>query len=510
MSFDSITFFLFLSIVFAAYWTLHGKTRWQNILLLVASYVFYGWWDWRFLGLILFTTLSSWTCALGMEKLGGVSGEKELKSLKGLKSASWLNAINIVTNLGILALFKYYDFFADSLNEALAGLGVTANWPLLHLVLPVGISFYTFQSLSYTIDVRRGHLRPTRDLISYASYIAFFPQLVAGPIERATRLLPQFENRRTFSNQEATEGCRMMLWGFFKKIVIADNCAITVEQIFGHYGELGTLTLLFGAMLFAFQIYADFSGYSDIAIGTARLFGIRLSPNFDQPYTATSIPDFWRRWHISLTSWFRDYVYIPLGGSRCSRLRTFGNTLVVFGMSGLWHGANWTFVAWGCYHGALFFPYNMRWIGRKRDEMELKGVEGKLRRVETKVETRVERGVETKVETGVEEKLKGVELKRWGMRVVTFLLVCIGWVLFRADSLQMAGNYLWRMASTQDFSLPPYSKSIVVYIALMLWAEWHHCVLPQRTWLRWTIYYVLAAIMLLKATQGSQFIYFQF
>lgn len=465
MTFDSITFFLFLSIVFAAYWALNGKTRWQNLLLLAASYVFYGWWDWRFLGLIIFTTLSSWACALGMR---GVEKGVERK---------WLNGVNIVVNLGILALFKYYDFFAESLNEALSGLGFTASWPLLHLVLPVGISFYTFQSLSYTIDVRRGNLRPTRNLISYATYIAFFPQLVAGPIERATRLLPQFENRRSFSNQESTEGCRLMLWGFFKKIVIADNCAITVEQIFGHYGELGTLTLLFGAMLFAFQIYADFSGYSDIAIGTARLFGIHLSPNFDQPYTATNIPDFWRRWHISLTSWFRDYVYIPLGGSRVSRIRTFVNTLIVFGLSGLWHGANWTFVAWGCYHGALFFPYNMRWIGKKRVERELKGVEN---------------------------------LKRWGERGVTFLLVCIGWVLFRADSLQMAGDYLWRIVSTLDFSLPPYSKSIVVYIALMLWAEWHHCVLPQRSWLRWTIYYALAAIMLLKATQGSPFIYFQF
>lgn len=465
MAFDSITFFLFLGIVLTTYWTLHGSTRWQNLLLLMASYVFYGWWDWRFLGLIIFTTLSSFMCAWGIGRsLSGSNGEKNLSV------ASWLNAANIIINLGILATFKYYDFFASSLNEALADLGIAASWPLLHLILPVGISFYTFQSLSYTIDVRRGALQPTSSLLNYATYIAFFPQLVAGPIERASRLLPQFEGMRNFCRVTATAGCRLLLWGFFKKIVIADNCATTVEQIFRDYESLGTLTLLYGAVLFAFQIYADFSGYSDIAIGTAKLFDLHLSPNFDRPYLATSIPDFWRRWHISLTSWFRDYVYFPLGGSRVSRARTFINTLIVFSLSGLWHGANWTFMAWGFYHGTLFFPYNMRWLKNKDYEAPWSWVSG----------------------------------------IITFLLVCVGWVLFRAESLQMAWCYLYRMFTTFDFSLSPYSKSIVLYAVLMLWAEWRHCPLPRHTWLRWLIYYALAVCMLWKATQSSQFIYFQF
>lgn len=490
MSFTSLPFFLLLSLVLALYWILQGRTRWQNLLLLAASYVFYGWWDWRFLGLILFTTLSSFGCALGMEKFGslkgskgsnGLKGSKGLKGLKGLSDlkgsngASWLNAINIVINLGILALFKYYDFFASSLNDALTGLGIEASWPLLHLVLPVGISFYTFQSLSYTIDVRRGSLQATHSLLDYATYIAFFPQLVAGPIERATRLLPQFASQRTFSNREAAEGCRLMLWGFFKKLVIADNCAITVEQVFHNYQHLGTLTLLFGAVLFAFQIYADFSGYSDIAIGTAHLFGIRLSPNFDRPYLATTIPDFWRRWHISLTSWFRDYVYFPLGGSRVSRLRTFLNTLVVFSLSGLWHGANWTFVAWGFYHGALFFPYNMRWLpGRSEADSS---------------------------------RLRAMV---WGQRAIVFLLICLGWVLFRAESISMALTYLHRLLCTFDFSLPPYSKSILLYALPMLWFEAKHCPWPHRTWLRWLCYYALIALILWKGTDGGHFIYFQF
>lgn len=464
MTFDSLVFFIFLGIVFSAYWILKGRTPWQNALLLASSYVFYGWWDWRFLGLILFTTLSSYGCALAISNCMQ-RGEKV--------KASWVNATNIIVNLAILALFKYYNFFTDSITEVLSGLGIGVSWPVLHLVLPVGISFYTFQSLSYTIDVRKGTLRATRSLLNYATYIAFFPQLVAGPIERASRLLPQFEAQRTFSYEQATAGCRMMLWGFFKKIVIADNCAITVEQIFNDYEHLGTLTLLYGAVLFAFQIYADFSGYSDIAIGTARLFGIRLSPNFDHPYFATSIPDFWRRWHISLTSWFRDYVYIPLGGSRISRRRTFLHTLIVFSLSGLWHGANWTFVVWGFYHGALFFPYNMRWI------------------------------------TNQKEKESGV-VRCWLARSMTFLLICIGWVLFRSESLPMAFHYISRMVTTLDFSIPPYSKSILLYAILMLWAEWKHCPLPRRPWLRWLIYYTLVLLMLWKATQGSQFIYFQF
>ncbi len=479
MAFDSIIFFLFLITVLTLYWMLIGRTRRQNLLLLLSSYVFYGWWDWRFLGLIIFTTVSSYGCALAIEH-----------SLRHGQShrASWANALNIVVNLGILALFKYYDFFCTSMQSLLAGLGLETDWPLLHLILPVGISFYTFQSLSYTIDVRRGTLAASHRLLDYATYLAFFPQLVAGPIERATHLLPQFEHNRTFNHQEAIEGCRLMLWGFFKKIVIADNCATTAELIFHDYDHLGSLSLLYGAMVFAFQIYADFSGYSDIAIGTARLFGIRLSRNFDCPYLATSIPDFWRRWHISLTSWFRDYVYIPLGGSRCGRWRTFANTLIIFGLSGLWHGANWTFVCWGLYHGLLFFPYNMQWLKARPNQTQGTSIVSHATEMNHVLHTIVTAG----------------------QRLLTFLLVCVGWVLFRAESIQTAGRYLWHMFTRLDFSIPPYSKSILPYVLFMLWVEWHPNCLPRRAWVRWLIYYALLLAMLWKGTAGSQFIYFQF
>ncbi|MBR5715270.1 MAG: MBOAT family protein [Bacteroidales bacterium] len=465
MAFDSIAFVLFLPLVFLTYWTLHNYRKWQNVLLLAASYVFYGWWDWRFLGLILLTTCSAYICALWVERwrLLGLS-----------KRAKAANAANCVLNLGVLGLFKYHDFFATSFNCMMEQLGLTADWPLLHLVLPVGISFYTFQALSYTIDVYRGDVRAERDWIGFATYIAFFPQLVAGPIERAHRMLPQFAAPRSFSSREAVEGCRQMLWGFVKKVVVADNCAPIVEQIFADPQSSGGSALLYGTVLFAFQIYADFSGYSDIAIGAARLFGIRLSTNFDNPYFATSIPDFWHRWHISLTSWFRDYVYIPLGGSWKGRGRTLANTVAVFSLSGLWHGANWTFVLWGFYHGLLFLPWCMGWLKRT----------------------------------------KGPDTRSFFERVpsmlLTFLLVCIGWVFFRAESISMAGTSLWRIVSHMDLSFMQYSKSIVVFIALMLAAEWWHLPWPRRRWMRWAIYYLLIGLMLWKATASTQFIYFQF
>lgn len=464
MTFDSIIFALFLPLVFVLYQLMGKSANRQNLLLLAASYLFYGWWDWRFLGLILFTTCSSYVCALVIDK--GQTGDKTNR-------ARWANILNCVLNLGILGLFKYYDFFAGSLNALLMQMGISASWPLLHLLLPVGISFYTFQSLSYTIDVYQGKIKAERNWLTYATYLAFFPQLVAGPIERAGHLLPQFGVIRSFDRKVAVEGCRLMLWGFFKKLIIADNCAEIVEKIFGHYEVAGGSALLYGAVIFAFQIYADFSGYSDIAIGTARLFGIRLSKNFDNPYFATSIPDFWRRWHISLTSWFRDYVYIPLGGSRHGRCRTLLNTLIVFTLSGLWHGANWTFLAWGFYHGLLFTPWVLGWV--KRDK-----------------------------------SLKTSPLKHWPQMLATFFLVCIGWILFRAESLSMALTCLQRMLCCPDLSFLQYSKSILLFVALMLVIEWNQRPLPQRRWMRWAIYYLLIAIILWKGTTSSQFIYFQF
>ena len=466
MAFDSITFALFLPLVFVLYWALHRRSHlWQNVLLLAASYVFYGWWDWEFLGLIMLTTWSAFLCALWVERW-----QEEGRHRRALAA----NIFNCVLNLGVLGLFKYYDFFAGSFNALMSGMGLHADWPLLHLVLPVGISFYTFQALSYTIDVYRGDIRAERDSVSLATYLAFFPQLVAGPIERAHRLLPQFNASRSFSSQEAVLGCRQMLWGFAKKIIIADNCAPIVEQIYADPTSAGGSALVYATVLFGFQIYADFSGYSDIAIGTARLFGIRLSANFDNPYFATSIPDFWRRWHISLTSWFRDYVYIPLGGSRRGRWRTWANTLLVFSLSGLWHGANWTFVLWGFYHGLLFLPWCMGWLVRDKRPDERSFVQ------------------------------------RLPAMSVTFVLVCFGWLLFRAENVATVGTILTHIVGQKDLSFMRYSKSIVFFVALMLAAEWWHLPWPRQRWMRWAVYYLFIALMLWKATASTQFIYFQF
>lgn len=342
MQFNSLEFIVFLPIVFAIYWSLNNR-RHQNVLVLAASYLFYGWWEWRFLLLIAITTACSFSSGLLIQRFCSVR--------------KWICGVNVVLNLAILAVFKYFDFFADNLHALATVLGWHIDAPTLNIVLPVGISFYTFQALSYTIDVYRGRISPTREVVDFFAYISFFPQLVAGPIERATELLPQFQRPRHFDQDRAIDGVWQMLWGAFKKMVIADNCAPLVDAIWAHPHEMGSGWLAMGVLLFAFQIYGDFSGYSDMAIGCARLFGIDLTRNFNYPYFARTIPDFWRRWHISLTTWFRDYVYIPLGGNRCAKPMVMRNVLLVWLLSGLWHGANWTFVCWGLYHAALLLFY---------------------------------------------------------------------------------------------------------------------------------------------------------
>jgi D-alanyl-lipoteichoic acid acyltransferase DltB (MBOAT superfamily) len=349
MLFNSIQFALFLPIVFLLYWFVFdrfiSKSRWQlrlqNALVVVASYVFYGWWDWRFLLLIAFTSLCSWGSGLLIGK-----------SKTGREAKTW-TTLNIVLNLLSLAIFKYYDFFVTEFAQLFH---ISTDGLLLKVILPVGISFYTFQALSYSIDVYRGKIEPTKDIIAFFAFISFFPQLVAGPIERATNLLPQFLKKREFDYDTAVDGMRQILWGLFKKIVVADNCAVYVDQVFSTYTNQTGSTLLLAAIFFTFQIYGDFSGYSDIAIGTAKLFGIRLMRNFNVPYFSRDIAEFWRRWHISLTTWFRDYVYIPLGGSRVNKAKVVRNTFIIFLVSGFWHGANWTFIAWGAYHAILFLP----------------------------------------------------------------------------------------------------------------------------------------------------------
>ena len=345
MLFNSIEFAFFLPIVFILYWfVFNKKLKTQNILLLVSSYVFYGWWDWRFLFLILFSSFIDFVLGIKLSK----SESKLNRKLLLLTS--------VAVNIGFLGFFKYYNFFAESFANAFTFFGQSINPERLNIILPVGISFYTFQTLSYTIDVYKNKLKPTTNVISFFAFVSFFPQLVAGPIERATNLLPQFYKKRTFKYVAAVDGMRQILLGLFKKIVIADNCATLVNTIFDNPENFSGSTLFVGAVLFAFQIYGDFSGYSDIAIGTARLFGFNLMKNFALPYFSRDIAEFWRRWHISLSTWFRDYVYIPLGGSRGSLSLQIRNIFIIFIVSGFWHGANWTFIVWGALHALFYIP----------------------------------------------------------------------------------------------------------------------------------------------------------
>ena len=483
MIFNSIQFALFLPIVFLLYWFVFDKwisksphqLKLQNAFVLVASYVFYGWWDWRFLILIAFTSLCSYLSGILMRE-----GEKR-RNL----TVMW---VNIVINIAILGMFKYYDFFATEFARLF---GLEGDKLLLHLILPVGISFYTFQALSYSIDIYRQKMQPTRDAVAFFAYIAFFPQLVAGPIERATNLLPQFQRRRDFDYQTALDGARQILWGLFKKMVVADTCATYVDMAFGAPAA-GSVKLM-GAVFFTFQIYGDFSGYSDIAIGTAKLFGIKLMRNFANPYFSRDIAEFWRRWHISLTTWFRDYIYIPLGGSRTTKFKVIRNTFIIFLVSGFWHGANWTFIAWGLYHAALFMPLII--LGKNRKYTDV-------------------------VATG-----------RWlpnprelGQMIFTFMLAVIGWVIFRATGIPSAIGYFKSMLSVETLTgfYKIFSDSqawpMNLYIMIMITVEWinrtkeHgldlHDLRPRC--LRWAIYYVLIAVILLFGAQSSNFIYFQF
>ncbi len=345
MLFNSIDFAFFLPIVFILYWFVTNKDlRLQNLLIVTASYVFYGWWDWRFLSLIFFSTIVDYTIGRKLK-----IEENKIKR----KTLLWTS---ILVNLGFLGFFKYYNFFVDNFITAFSFFGQDIQANSLNIILPVGISFYTFQTLSYTIDVYKRKLEPTNDFIAFSAFVSFFPQLVAGPIERATHLLPQFYSKRTFDYSKAVDGMRQILWGLFKKIVIADNCAEFANQIFNNSADMNGSTLVLGALFFTFQIYGDFSGYSDIAIGTSRLFGFDLMRNFNFPYFSRDIAEFWRRWHISLSTWFRDYLYIPLGGSRGGTWMKVRNTFVIFIISGFWHGANWTFIVWGALNAIYFLP----------------------------------------------------------------------------------------------------------------------------------------------------------
>ena len=478
MLFNSLEFAIFLPIVFLLYWfVFNARLKMQNAFLVIASYFFYGWWDWRFLSLIFFSSLVDYTVGLG------------LKHQEGKARRKLLLFVSIFVNIGFLGFFKYYNFFVDSFVDAFTFLGQPINPGMLSILLPVGISFYTFQTLSYTIDIYRRKLQPTEDVIAFFAFVSFFPQLVAGPIERATNLLPQFLQKRAFDQAKAIDGMRQILWGLFKKIVIADNCAGYVNEIFTNYQDQSGSTLFIGAFFFALQIYGDFSGYSDIAIGTARLFGFKLMQNFAFPYFSRDIAEFWRRWHISLTSWFRDYLYIPLGGSRVAKLKVIRNIFIVFIVSGFWHGANWTFIFWGLLHACYFLPLLILHRNRKNLDVIAKG-----------------------------RYLPN--LRELASMIITFLLVIFAWIFFRAENLNQAFEYVGGLFSISFFSLPEVLPAeLLILILIMFVAEWlqrdkqHALQLDGVSipgWVRWLIYYAVVFCIIWFRGEQQEFIYFQF
>lgn len=480
MLFNSIDFAVFLPIVFGIYWFLFQKNlRIQNAFLVLVSYIFYGWWDWRFLILLLISTLIDFGIGLMLTK-----EESRSKRL-------WILWTGISFNLLLLFFFKYYHFFYDSFVTAFRLFGMELSTRSLSIILPVGISFYTFQSISYSIDVYRKKIEPTRDIVSFLAYVSFFPQLVAGPIERGTHLLPQFFKSRQFDHYNAVRGMRQILWGLFKKVLIADNCAEHINYIFSDPAAQSGSNLMLGVFLFSFQIYGDFSGYSDIAIGTARLFGFELMQNFAFPYFSPNISSFWRRWHISLSTWFRDYLYIPLGGNKEGRARMIRNTFIVFMVSGFWHGANWTFLAWGLLHFIYMLPTLVGWIKYKQDGPQ---------------------------NAGSFKDIPGI--------LMTFLLVMLAWVFFRANDLPSALQYLSGLFSVSLFSWPELPSMVhllttLCFIGLFVLIEWNgrrdsfgieKILRNQSSFLRWLIY--IGIIMLLyfygNFSESIEFIYFQF
>lgn len=483
MLFNSFEFLIFLPLAFLGYWFVFKGLKVQNLFVFAVSYLFYGWWDWRFLFLIFLTTVLCYAS-------GYFIGKTDTNRIR-----KWICGLNIATNIAILCYFKYFNFFADSLRILFSQFGYQLDWFTLDVLLPVGISFYTFQAISYPIDVYRGKIAATTDFVAFAAFISFFPQLVAGPIERSTQLLPQFKKLRKFEYSKAVDGMRQILWGFFKKIVVADNCAMLANNVFDNFESCSAPVLWFGAFMFTFQIYGDFSGYSDIAIGVARLFGINLSRNFHFPYFSRDIAEFWRRWHISLNTWFRDYIYIPLGGSRCSKVKVVRNTMVIFLISGLWHGANWTFVAWGAFHGLLFLPLILSGSNRKY------------------------------LSVIAENRVFPTAIELFQV-LTTFVLVMIGWVIFRSENISQAIDYLMAMTMRWDnpscgnalVGLNTTISSTILMISILTIIDWTQrrknfgmqIVEGRSMVVRWSIYLLFFFFILVFAGQQAQFIYFQF
>ncbi|MEX0968119.1 MAG: MBOAT family O-acyltransferase [Bacteroidia bacterium] len=473
MLFHTLDYFVFLPIVFILYWFVFKHSlKLQNGLLLVASYTFYAWWDWRFLSLIIFSSVVDYLAALFMQQY------PQRKKL--------LLAISLLVNLGMLAYFKYFGFFIESFIAAFESIGISLNSFSLSIILPVGISFYTFQTLSYTIDVYRNKLPPTRNLVVFMTYVSFFPQLVAGPIERATQLLPQFFKSRKFSYALAADGMRQILWGLFKKVVIADHCAMVVNEVFSEYQTMPASMLVLGIVYFAFQIYGDFSGYSDIAIGTAKLFGFNLMRNFSYPYFSRDIAEFWRRWHISLSTWFRDYLYIPLGGSQGTRAATLFNVMIVFVVSGFWHGANWTFVVWGTLNGLYFIPLMLAKVNHRNTGTIAAGQ-------------------------------LFPSFRDFIAMIFTFSLTCFAWIFFRSIDIHHAFSFISHIFSLSLFSLPEI-KYLSFLLLLLIAFEWLQREKPYALEIsrwpfiaRWVAYIVVFILIIYhRETAPGSFIYYQF
>ena len=484
MTFNSLEYFIFLPLIFILYWfVFNKKVKTQNLLVLAGSYFFYGLWDWRFLFLILASTVVDYFVGIYIYK------NKENKSIQ--KMLLWAS---IIFNVSLLGFFKYYNFFADSFMDMfqLFGYTIKSAWTL-KIILPVGISFYTFQTMSYSLDIYYKRIQPTRDFLSFATFVAFFPQLVAGPIERASNLLSQITNKRKYDYNQTVEGLKLILWGLFKKMVIADGIAPMVDDIFANYGDYSASTLILGVTLFSFQVYGDFSGYSDIAIGTAKLFGIELMSNFKFPNFSRNVAEYWQRWHVSLSTWFRHYIYIPLGGSRVSKLKSVRNICIIFLVSGFWHGANWTFIFWGAFHALAFIPVFL--MGRNTIYKN----------------------------TVVGENSLLPSLKEVGQLFLTFSIVTFSRIFFRSESLTDSFSFISRIFS--NFEYIPYHhpmgyRMIDYFVLLAIFVLYEYRIRRDERnpfkfkskVVRFVIYALVIFAILLFYDSGfdRSFIYFQF
>lgn len=482
MLFNTIEYAIFLPLVFILYWfVFNKKLAIQNALLLIVSYYFYACWDWRFLFLLMFSTLLDFFTGIKMQ---------DAKDKQGKRFWFWLS---VIVNLGFLGIFKYYNFFAESFAEAVSHFGWQVSPLMIKVILPVGISFYTFHGLSYVIDIFNGRIKAERNFVDYAVFVSFFPLLVAGPIERATHLLPQIKKTRIFNYSKAVDGLRQILWGLFKKIVIADNCATYANQIFNNSSDMSGSTLVLGALFFTFQIYGDFSGYSDIALGSARLLGIELLRNFAFPYFSRDIAEFWRRWHISLSSWFKDYLYIPLGGSKGGNWMRIRNTFIIFIVSGFWHGANWTFIAWGFLNALFIMPSII--MKTNRNNMEIVA--------------------QNKLFPSVKESFQ---------MLLTFGLTVFAWIFFRAENITHAFSYISGILSKSLFTVPKFtdidnSYKIILFVFFFIAIEWigreeqyalKKIGLHWNRIFRYAMYYTIILAIFLFCGKEQQFIYFQF